>query len=115
MKKYNALINEVKSDIQRARYNDGESKVALAMQENPHSAVPHNLMGILLEKEHDYTQAMRHFRAAYALDPTYTPARTNLEECGDMCSTGKCCYGNEDYLDSADERGGKQLCSLLSH
>ena len=40
------------------------------MAENPHGAVPHNLMGILLEKESNHVLAMKHFRAAYALDPT---------------------------------------------
>ncbi|MDD3362950.1 MAG: hypothetical protein PHW34_14890 [Hespellia sp.] len=98
MEEYNLLINEVKNDISRARYDEGENKVALAMQTNPHSAIPHNLMGILLEKEHDHTQAMKHFRAAYALDPAYVPARSNLEQCGRFYATGTCCYGNEDYL-----------------
>ncbi|SHJ79965.1 hypothetical protein [Hespellia stercorisuis] len=114
MKEYSALIDEVKSDIQRAHYNEGENKVTLAMQKNPHSAIPHNLMGILLEKEHNHTQAMKHFRAAYALDPTYVPAKSNLKQYGAFCSTGTCCYGNEDYLELAEE-GGKELCSLSSH
>lgn len=115
MEKYDALINEVKRDIQSAHYHDGENKVALAMLENPHSAVPHNLMGILLEKKHNHTQAMKHFRAACDLDPTYIPAKNNLEEYGCFFSTGKCCYGNEDYSESEKERGGKESCSLLLH
>ena len=50
------------------------------MAENPHCAIPHNLMGILLEKEANHVLAMKHFRAAYALDPTYIPARYNMEQ-----------------------------------
>ena len=52
------------------------------MLQNPHSAIPHNLMGILMEKENNHVLAMKHFRAAYALDPTYIPARYNMEQYG---------------------------------
>ena len=59
------------------------------MAENPHCAIPHNLMGILLEKESNHVLAMKHFRAAYALDPTYVPARYNMEQYAQMYPTGK--------------------------
>ena len=40
--------------------------------------------------------AMKHFRAAYALDPTYIPARYNMEQYGNMCPSGRCAYTEED-------------------
>lgn len=52
-----------------------EEVAAKAMGEYPHSPEPHNLMGIVLEKENEHVEAMKHFRAAWALDPTYLPAR----------------------------------------
>ncbi|MEF9921058.1 MAG: hypothetical protein RR945_08940 [Erysipelotrichaceae bacterium] len=54
-------------------------QVVKAMMLNPHSALPHNLMGIIMEKSGDKQRAMAHYRAAYALDPTYLPARWNME------------------------------------
>ena len=64
--------------------------------EECHCAIPHNLMGILLEKESNHLLAMKHFRAAYALDPTYVPARYNMEQYAQMYPTGKCAFTEED-------------------
>ena len=44
----------------------------------PHAPEPHNLMGILLEKQSNHLLAMKHFRAALDLDPTYEPAKANI-------------------------------------
>lgn len=59
-----------------------EQIILSSMQKFPHSAAPHNWMGIFLEKNGDHELAMKHFRAAYSLDPSYTPARWNLEKFG---------------------------------
>ena len=40
---------------------------------------PHNLLGILYELTGDFQAARKHYRAAYALDPTYKPSCRNLE------------------------------------
>ena len=56
------------------------AEISWAMGQYPNCAEPHNLMGLLLEAQHDHCGAMRHFRAAYALDPTYLPARENMED-----------------------------------
>ena len=40
---------------------------------------PHNLLGIFYELTGDYQAARKHYRAAYALDPTYKPSCRNLE------------------------------------
>lgn len=61
-----------------------EQMIRRAMEEEPHSAEPHNLMGVLLEKKGEHSLAMRHFRAAYALDPSCAAARVNLEKYSQM-------------------------------
>ena len=48
----------------------------------PHEAQPHNLMGIIMERENDHIRAMKHFRAAWALDPSFVPTRINMERYG---------------------------------
>lgn len=46
---------------------------------NTEAAEPHNLLGIFFEMKGDDDTARKHYRAAYALDPTYKPACHNLE------------------------------------
>lgn len=43
------------------------------------SAVPHNLLRIMLESQGHHPDAMRHFRAAWSLDPTFLPASQNID------------------------------------
>lgn len=50
------------------------------MEQYPDSAWPHNLMGIMLESQRKHPQAMKHFRAAWSLDPSFTPADENMEQ-----------------------------------
>ena len=73
------LIEQTKGMISRREFEACEALISTAMFQNPHSAVPHNLMGLLLEKRRKHEDAMKHFRAAYALDPSYAPSRWNLE------------------------------------
>lgn len=60
-------------------YMKAEECIKQAMYINPHSSVIHNLYGILEEYLKDYNLARKHYRASYALDPTYNPAIRNLE------------------------------------
>jgi len=73
------LIAQARAMISRREFDACEALVSTAMFQHPHSAVPHNLMGLLLEKKRRHEDAMKHFRAANALDPAYAPARWNLE------------------------------------
>lgn len=73
---------EVRELITMHRYKESESLIVELLSKYAHSAVPHNLYGILLEKENNHILAMKHFRAANALNPTYIPARYNLEQYG---------------------------------
>lgn len=67
-----------------------------AMGKYPDAAQPHNLYGILLEKKGDHAGAMRHFRAAWALDPTYAPARQNLDRFGSFSAVKRPAYDEKD-------------------
>ncbi|MGN0312979.1 MAG: hypothetical protein ACI4CC_09395 [Lachnospiraceae bacterium] len=85
-----------KNLIEQHQYETCQRKICRAMMEEPHSAIPQNLMGILMEKEGKRVLAMKHFRAAYALDPTYVPARYNMEQYAEPFSQGKLAYTQED-------------------
>lgn len=90
------LCCTVRKLIDQKKYQEIELLIQSAMGRYPHAPEPHNLMGILLEKEGDHLTAMKHYRAAWALDPTYLPARYNLERIGTFFSKGKCAFDETD-------------------
>ena len=90
------LCNKVRELININDYMSCVELIRNAMSINPHAPEPHNLFGILLEKNEDHLLAMRHFRAAWALDPTYIPARQNLIHYGTFYSNCKCAYDESD-------------------
>ena len=92
----NDLIAKAKEMIEYREFDPCEALLATAMFQNPHSAVPHNLMGLLLEKKRKHEDAMKHFRAANALDPAYAPARWNLEGFAEFYKTRKDAYSVSD-------------------
>jgi len=90
------LIAKAKELINHHEFEACEALLSTAMFQTPHSAVPHNLMGLLLEKKRHHEDAMKHFRAASALDPGYAPARWNLEGFAEYYRTRKEAYFTSD-------------------
>ncbi len=103
----------VRELVSKREYQKCEPLISDAMGKYPHSPEPHNLIGVMLEKMGDHLTAMKHFRAAWALDPTYLPARQNLDSFGTFFSTGRCAYDEsdcpeekqEEYITEYDEHG----------
>ena len=65
------------------RCNDFEKAYNLiteAIRMEPDAPQPHNLLGIWFELQGNGDKARRHYRAAYSLDPTFSPACKNLEQ-----------------------------------
>lgn len=96
------LEKRCKSLIEKREYEKCEKAIQKAMAADPHSAVPHNLMGILMEKKGGHVLAMKHFRAAYGLDPSYMPARFNMEQYGQVYYHRHCAYTEEDCISKED-------------
>ncbi len=90
------LCNTVRALVAQREYQKCELIIKEAMGKYPHAPQPHNLIGILLEKEGDHLTAMKHFRAAWALDPTYIPARCNLDRFGSFYPKGQCAFDEAD-------------------
>lgn len=90
------LCTSVRKLVTEKNYDDCIPLICQAMQNNPHSPKPHNLMGIVLEKTGDHPSAMKHFRAAWALDPTYAPAGHNLSTYGTFFASGVCAFDESD-------------------
>lgn len=90
------LSAQVRELIQSGLYDDCYKVIVDEMKNSPHAPEPHNLMGMLLEWQGDHLLAMKHFRASWDLDPTYLPARHNLEVYGSFFSRGTGAYDESD-------------------
>ena len=98
------LCGMVRQLAEKGEYRQGERLAAIAMSNFPHAPEPHNLMGILLEREGDHVSAMKHFRAAWALNPAYIPARYNLDRYGTFYTAGSCAFDISDCPDADNDR-----------
>ena len=91
------LCNNVRLLYNKKSIDECKEMICEAMKNYPHSAVPHNLMGLVLQKTGHLPKAMNHFRAAWALEPTYLPARHNLEYFGaSFFKKGKIAFDESD-------------------
>lgn len=99
--KYNAAIRSaelselcltVRNLAVQEDYDSCSDLICEAMGLYPCAPQPHNLLGVVLEKLGAHADAMRHFRAAMDLDPTYAPARQNLMTYGTFYSKGVAAY-----------------------
>ena len=78
------LCLDAKRIILSAEYQKCYDMVCKSMSRYPDSPRPHNLLGILYEHEGYHTEAMKHFRTALALDPTFFPASRNMDIYGNL-------------------------------
>lgn len=73
------LCMKVKKYIEEKDWDSCMELIPRYMERYPNSAVPHNLLGIVLESQGHHPDAMRYFRAAWSLDPTFLPASQNID------------------------------------
>ena len=72
---------EIRRYLTLTMFSECERLIKEAMTRYPHSAEPHNWMGVVLKERRDLIGAMKHFRA------DYLPSRYNLEHCGNIFCT----------------------------
>lgn len=90
------LCDTVRTLVGEGDYEKCREIIFASMANFPDAAQPHNLYGLLLEREGFHAAAMKHFRAAWALDPSYRPARQNLDHYGTFFSCGCCAFDESD-------------------
>jgi Tfp pilus assembly protein PilF len=82
---YCQRIESVTDTLRAKDLPAARQRIAEAMMMDVDAPEPHNLLGILYELSGDYQAARKHYRAAYALDPTYKPSCRNLERITSFC------------------------------
>ena len=92
-----SLCSRIKEGLEREAYQECMEEICYSMYLYPDAPEPHNLMGILMEKKRNHIGAMKHFRAALDLDPTYLPAQENImdyDRLGQPDSRCRFCYAD---------------------
>lgn len=77
---YEMYLNLARRSIVDDQFTAALEQVKRAVAEDSTRPEAFNLLGVLYELKHDRHTAMNNYRIALALDPTYEPARTNLNQ-----------------------------------
>ncbi|RCW81784.1 response regulator receiver domain-containing protein [Halanaerobium sp. DL-01] len=72
-----------KNAINKRNFSKAKEMLQKATSENSEKPEPFNLLGIIYEMQHKQPEAMKMYRAALALDPSYKPANDNIERAGE--------------------------------
>lgn len=97
------LIELAKLQISDKQFSLAQETVRRAMSTDPSQPESYNLLGALLEIKGDYLEALKFYRAALDIDPTYTPARENLDRAASWHK-----FGNIDFGSSRDAGDGSR-------
>ena len=95
-RKINQLTEEIRILYKKGEYDQCIELLNHALECYPHAPQPYNLYGLILEEKGDHVLAMKHFRASWALEPTYLPARYNMNIYGSFGSSKKGAFDEKD-------------------
>ena len=85
---FQSKVDSIVAALRKKDLSGLRENIAQAMAMDMDAPEPHNLLGIHCELTGDLQAARKHYRAAYALDPTYKPCCRNLERITSFdCST----------------------------
>src|SRR5437763_14490833 len=73
-----ASLDAAIAALQRDDLAGAERSARAAIAESPRSAVPHNILGVILEKAGHVDQAFQEFTTAIRLDPNFVSAHNNI-------------------------------------
>lgn len=76
---YESCIELAKKMINKKKFDRAENYLDSALAKDPSTPEPFNLLGVILEMKGETTEALKKYRAALALDPSYKPAEQNIE------------------------------------
>lgn len=79
---YDTHLELAKHDINERRFASATAHIKQAIAADPSRPEAFNLLGVLQEIEGDHLTALKSYRVALDLDPTYTAAQHNLERLG---------------------------------
>ncbi len=78
------ILNLAKGEINKKNFIEAIELLKKATSTDSEKPEPFNLMGIIYELKNQQAKAMKMYRAALALDPSYRPATDNLQRASEM-------------------------------
>jgi Flp pilus assembly protein TadD len=76
---FNQVLAHATAALKAREFSQARADIVEAMGLDMDAPEPHNLLGLLYEMTGDFQAARKHYRAGYALNPTYKPCCRNLE------------------------------------
>ena len=102
---YRSLIELTKRHISDRSFADARETVQKAIGADPAQPEAYNLLGVLYEIKEDELEAQKFYRLALEVDPTFKPARVNLERTTSWAKFGEIDIGsNSTDMDIEDEK-----------
>jgi DNA-binding NtrC family response regulator len=86
---YTSFIELAKRYISERDFTTARELTKKAISFDPSRPEAYNLLGVLLEIDHQSLEAQKFYRAALEIDPTYKPAAGNLERATSRNKLGK--------------------------
>jgi len=105
---YRAFIELTKRHITDRDFASARETARKAIAGNPGQPEAYNLLGALLEITGAWLEAQKFYRAALDIDPTFKPARANLERATSMRKSGRIDLGPDKEETASPDRGGKK-------
>ncbi len=78
------ILNLAKAEINKKNFTEAIEILKKATSQDSEKPEPFNLMGIIYELKNQQAKAMKMYRAALALDPSYRPATDNLQRASEV-------------------------------
>ena len=79
----------INKQIDEGRLEQAEQSIRTTLADFPERPEPYNLLGAVLELKSRWPEAVKFYRAALDLDPTYKPAITNLDRATSFSRAGR--------------------------
>lgn len=92
---YPSLIELAKRQITDREFRKARETVQRAIAADPEKAEAYNLLGALHEIRNELLEALKFYRAALDIDPTYKPAWSNLDRATSWMNSGRIDLGSE--------------------
>jgi DNA-binding response OmpR family regulator len=92
---YHSLIQLAKRHITDRSFANARETVRKAISTDPAHPEAYNLLGALLEIKGDWLDAQKFYRAALDIDPSFKPARINLDRTTSWNKFGKIDLGSD--------------------
>jgi DNA-binding response OmpR family regulator len=104
---YRTLIELARRHITDRRFDAARAGVRKAIASDPGQPEAYNLLAALCEIGGDRLEAQNFYRVALDIDPTYSPARTNLERTTSWRKSGKVDLGPDKPATASDSGQGE--------